>query len=770
MNTVKIISNELSLRKPQYLSLMKLDTILSNIDLKKDGIDEMEAKIMGSFKFDTEFPSFCFALATGVGKTRLMGATVAYLLKKNNYRNFFILAPGETIYTKLKNELNKSHEKYIFKGLSDLPEFNLVTGENYEYSNFSNQLFDTSKFNIYIFNIQKIFNERTDVEFRFHRYQETLGSSFADILKSKGDLVVLMDESHRYRAEKSLKAIHYLNPIIGLEFTATPKSNNVIYSYTLGDAIKDTKKAIEKVRKDEAGTEGYVKVPVVIARKDDDSYKGDMDDIKLKDGISRHRRKKSLLYEYSKNNNKPFVLPLTLITTRNIEHSKEIKKRIESKDFFNGEYKGKTLLVHSQSEEGEIRQLLYLESQLNKNEIVIHVNKLKEGWDVKNIYTIIPLRASVSEILTEQTIGRGLRLPFSEVTGYEEIDTLEIISHDRYQEVLEKAQKFIEGLEVKQIGIVEELEPKQISPKGPSRYLIKVPKVKTIIQSKGAITNFEIKVRIEEFKEIQATLISADLVDRKEKELEKIDSSIKENPASYLVRLILMEMVEADISDKDIIQKLVEKYLKQVHKDKRLLAKVVAQHTQKILDDIIKQMHSQLDSEVKIEHRVENEYVEFRDYSKSVEKGLSVKDKDNISDDEIESNIIGGYKKTVFPENSFDSRQEKWFADILDKDKEVESWLRNPKGQFTIRVKIGDYSPDFIVRTKDCMYLVEIKEKRAVENKDPDVFEKANEAKRWCEITSKATKTKWEYKLIPHDKINKTASLKANLSNAVKID
>ena len=38
--------------------------------------------------------------------------------------------------------------------------------------------------------------------------------------------------------------------------------------------------------------------------------------------------------------------------------------------------------------------------------MVIHVNKLKEGWDVRNLYTIVPLRASASDILTEQTLGR----------------------------------------------------------------------------------------------------------------------------------------------------------------------------------------------------------------------------------------------------------------------------------------------------------------------------------------------------------------------------
>ncbi|MBU1147859.1 MAG: DEAD/DEAH box helicase family protein [Candidatus Omnitrophica bacterium] len=769
MDTVKLISKELSLRRPQYLSLMKLDTILSSVNLKNDDIKEIEAKITGTLKFDTEFASFCFALATGVGKTRLMGATIAYLLKEKNYRNFFILTPGETIYTKLKNELNKGHEKYIFKGLSDIPEFNLVTGENYEYSNFSNQLFDNAKFNIYIFNIQKIFNERTDVEFRFHRYQETLGSSFADILKAKGDLVVLMDESHRYRAEKSLKAIHNLNPILGLEFTATPKSNNVIYSYNLGEAIKDTKKAIEKVRKGKSGDEGYVKVPVIIARKDDDSYRGDVDVIKLKDGILRHRRKKALLYEYAKNNNKSFIPPLTLVTTRNIEHSKEIKKKIESKEFFEGEYKGKTLLVHSKSEEGEIKQLLYLESSLNKNEIVIHVNKLKEGWDVKNIYTIIPLRASVSEILTEQTIGRGLRLPFSEVTGQEEIDTLEIISHDRYQEVLDHAQRFIEGLEVKQTGQIKEIEPRQIIPHGMPQYLIKVPKVKSIIKSKGVIKDFDIKVNIEGFKNLKAMLIGADLVDRKEKELEKLNLAISEDPVSYLTRIILTESVELNISDKDIILSLVSKYLRQVNKKEKTWKKITAYHTQKILDDILAQIKVKFDSDTSVEYATEKEFIEFKEYTKTVEKGSPVKDKDRVSDDEILDSIIGGYKRTIFSENSFDSKQEKYFADVLDKDKEVESWIKNPKGQFTIRAKAGSYSPDFIVKTKDSMYIAEIKEKKAIYSKDPDVFEKAKEAKKWCGTVSKAEKAKWEYKLIPHDSVNKKDSLKANLSRAIKI-
>lgn len=70
---------------------------------------------------------------------------------------------------------------------------------------------------------------------------------------------------------------------------------------------------------------------------------------------------------------------------------------------------------------------------------MIDVNKLKEGWDVTNLYTILPLRASASDTLTEQTLGRGLRLPYGQRTGEEAVDTLTVIAHDRLDDVIKKA-------------------------------------------------------------------------------------------------------------------------------------------------------------------------------------------------------------------------------------------------------------------------------------------------------------------------------------------
>jgi hypothetical protein len=83
---------------------------------------------------EREFPSLCFALATGVGKTRLMGAFISYLYLAHGIRNFFVLAPNLTIYSKLITDFTPNTLKYVFKGVEgfaiDPPA--IITGDNYE--------------------------------------------------------------------------------------------------------------------------------------------------------------------------------------------------------------------------------------------------------------------------------------------------------------------------------------------------------------------------------------------------------------------------------------------------------------------------------------------------------------------------------------------------------------------------------------------------------------------------------------------------------------
>jgi hypothetical protein len=93
------------------------------------------------------------------------------------------------------------------------------------------------------------------------------------------------------------------------------------------------------------------------------------------------------------------------------------------------------------AEEEMMERLFKVEQSDEPTEIVIHVNMLKEGWDVSNLYTIVPLRAANARILIEQSIGRGLPLPFGKRTGVTAVDRLNIVAHDKFQEIIDEANR-----------------------------------------------------------------------------------------------------------------------------------------------------------------------------------------------------------------------------------------------------------------------------------------------------------------------------------------
>ena len=440
MGSVDKIKWAMSLRDPQYEALQYFDAISSKIEYRtasKANAEKMASEncqnphtISVDREFD--FPSFCFDMTTGIGKSRLMGACIYYLYKTKGYKHFFILAPGNTIYDKMRRESVPGHPKYMFKGLeAEMGRPKVFDGENYlsypvKYVQQELVVEKTSEIQIFIFNISKIFT-RGDTEFKFHKFNENLGGSFAKVLRSFDDLVICMDEAHRYYAPASKIAINYLDPVLGLEFTATPKNTNknIIYHYGLED-----------------GAGKFLKIPVVMGRTNTAGYSSDdIEEMKLKDGIKLHERRKSIVYKYCIDNHLEQVKPIVLIACKDTAHAKKIKDKIDSESFFGGRYVGKVIEIDSRTSGAEteenIQKLLTIEKNTNPIEIVLHVYKLKEGWDVNNLFTIIPLNAAKSDILALQTIGRGLRLPFGEITGIEELDTLDIVAHDHYREIID---------------------------------------------------------------------------------------------------------------------------------------------------------------------------------------------------------------------------------------------------------------------------------------------------------------------------------------------
>jgi type III restriction enzyme len=410
-------------------------------------LDRVREKFLTVTSFEREFPSVCFSLATGVGKTRLMAAIMAYLHRVKKVNNFFVVAPNRTIYEKLKRDFSQQYpEKYVFSGLYDfVAQPYLIDGDNFNSFNPAQLRIDEpsiSSVNIHIFNIAKLTHGRgKEAEMaRVMRLHEVLGQSYFDFLRSLPDLCVMMDESHHYHAEQGFGVINDLNPMIGVEFTATPQIQtgkgkvefkNVVYEYSLAHALNDKM---------------YVKEPVVWTRRDFDASQyteEQLDHEKLIDGIKLHIDTKAKLDVYARNYGRPFVKPFVLVVAKDIAHSRQIRDFLTSAEFYDGYYADKVLEINSKQGKVESDEntelLLGLEHPDNRIEIVIHVDKLKEGWDVTNLYTIVPLRASASETLTEQTIGRGLRLPYGERTGVDEVDRLSIVSHDKYQAIVDLA-------------------------------------------------------------------------------------------------------------------------------------------------------------------------------------------------------------------------------------------------------------------------------------------------------------------------------------------
>ena len=875
-NIVNQIGYAMSLREPQKEALQYLDAISANCDYKRNTLDEVEAiatancedkhtiKVDDNFKF----PSFCFDMATGIGKTRLMGAAIYYLYKTKGYKHFFILAPGNTIYDKLRKEANPAHPKYIFKGLeAEMGRPKVYDGENYvrypaRFVQGEIEIEKTSEIQLFIFNIGKIFNSKTDTTFKFHKYQETLGSSFADVLAKFDDLVICMDEAHRYYAPASMKAISYLKPILGLEFTATPKShNNVIYSYDLAK-----------------GAGKYLKIPVVMGRTNTGGYSAeDIEEMKIRDGLTLHENRKKVVYQYCIDNNLDYVKPIVLIACKDTEHAKKIRAMIDSDSFNNGRYRGKVIEMKGEETEENIRKLLSIESAQNPVEIVLHVYKLKEGWDVNNLFTIIPLNAAKSDILALQTIGRGLRLPFGVITGNEAIDTLDIVAHDHYREIVEdiknsdtfkyrdlddrgveptKVVEITNGIGDGQLSLLDDIfvsagvksfndvcdvktqdkmyeeymksfgrtkkPEKQVSPQYSifdyidedgnektvettthtgegsslgankaqpmkkedfvatvtelSKKAISVPKILVQPSSTVTLKPFTVKRNIADFEVAASKIerfnaVNAEMLESFDAEILAVDDAVN-TLACMLLDCDALSEISVD-EDADYILNIVQQYLALIDGSDADKNKIVRRYAKLIIDDIVKQIHENMDRQTYYTHVVQKDLIVFRKAVRNVRAdGGEVNFRKTIANkSEIKKYVFTGYKKSYYNINAFDSDTERLFSVILEDDKDVIRWIKPPLNQLGLFWQAGQqYNPDFLVETPTTKYMIEVKAKNEVNN--PDVVGKAKEGIKWCKYASIVDfdKKPWEYKLIMDEVISVGNTLKYILGLSEKID
>jgi len=412
-------------RRADPFDLDRLEAVADRLDLRqpnKEALESIVFELVQHYEIDREPPPFEAVVdsATGVGKTYILAAAIEYLAG-DEVRNFAIITPGRTILEKTVANFTPGHPKSLLGGMEVRPI--VVTSDNFATPAMCAALDDPEQIKLFIFTVQALIKPETTVGRKTHKFQEGLGKAFYSHLQGLDDLVVFADEHHTYYGPAFSKAVRDLRPRVLIGLTATPDKktplDQIIYRYPLAAAIADQ----------------LVKTPVLVGRKDDRSDPR----TKLLDGVRLLELKEQAIARWCQETGATPVHPIMLVIAPTIAEAQEIDGIVGDPSFADGRYAGKVLTVHSNAPDEALAQLDRLEEPGSPYRIVVSVGMLKEGWDVKNVYVIASLRASVSDILTEQTLGRGLRLPFGRYTGIELLDTLEVLGHERYEDLLRKA-------------------------------------------------------------------------------------------------------------------------------------------------------------------------------------------------------------------------------------------------------------------------------------------------------------------------------------------
>lgn len=429
-------------------------------------------------------PYIGFEMATGSGKTMLMGASVYYLHKMHGIKNFLIITPSSTeIYKKTIRNFQKGTNETVWN--DEVPfKFNLITGDNYKDTK---DLFaaDTDA-NIFIFNIDKFGTNATQTKKEWEssdwKDKDDNTISLLDFL-AQNELIIITDEAHHAQSTKAKQVINAFKPKAVIEFTATAveaeksvakKNQTIVYKYDIKRFLED--KYGKKVRVLALpGAEQKTK-----GKKTDIS---DTEKYKLQTFFLVHLLKKKALNSDIKCRD---LKPIGFVKVKNeisfsekieyyiknnlaseTEHLQVILDKAKAEDtettnlileMFEKDYESdlnklqkdiaavaqNSILLHSKSD--SLIKKKFDDIQKNEIEIVIFIDMLNEGIDMPNIYTMVVINDTPSEFKTsvKQIVGRGVRLNKFE-REYDDVEDNDLLTHtEKLHIICDKGASFEE--------------------------------------------------------------------------------------------------------------------------------------------------------------------------------------------------------------------------------------------------------------------------------------------------------------------------------------
>jgi type III restriction enzyme len=760
-----------------------------------------ETAALGVNPDDDRWAKYAFKLATGAGKTKVMSLAIVWsyfhALRESNSplaKHFVVVAPNLTVFERLKTDFKPAEGgKDIFDNDPLIPvawrgDWNMSVVLQDEASGAA------TGGTLYLTNIHRLYDhERRNKEAEAYDWMGPTvsrakaldtGAELRKRITGHERVMVLNDEAHHLWDSDSAanEAISYLHETIAsrtgaglvaqLDFSATPKDDNgqmfqhVVCDTPLGEAVDG----------------GIVKTPIIgkgkgwVERTSTDASERYEEQLRV--GYARWLKSKE---EWQKSGKKP----LLFVMTEDTEAANQIADRLNTDPVFK-ELNKKTVNLHTNLkgkvkwvggrkngypvfEESEkeisdedlkaLRELSrQIDSDQNPYSCIVSVLMLREGWDVRNVTTIVPLRpyTSKANILPEQTLGRGLRRM---TPPGEAAELVTVVEHPAfvslYAQELEQEGLFIETIDVEHIPkttvtIFPDKEHKDFAALD-----ILLPEVSGGFSRTASLEGLTLEDVRKQFARYQSLPVGE--VRSEEIHYEGRHLITDELVEQMKIRLPLLENGMGAVSfyreelericglrgTHQVLAPLLETFITEI-----LFTEKLTLFDQRLLSRIS-------DADVRENMRatfvpliLKRTTIKEERRANSASKSVSLWKPFQVTHSAHRPAVPA--KRTLFNLAPCNRDLEVAMSQFLDRAPDVTAFCKNA-GPQSLRVdylsgngQLAFYTPDFLVRLNDGNYVLTETKGRV----DKDVPSKARAAVAWCKAASKG-KTKWVYHYVP---------------------
>ena len=727
--------------------------------------------------------------ATGTGKTKVLSLLIAwcYFHKEFNEnselsKNFLILAPNTIVLDRLKTDIEGLN---IFNKDPIIPP-NHYGGKNWNFYpkvHIQDNIGSISgSGNIFLTNIQRFVSRGTSSEiedtldyFLGEKPVKTTSDNkilVKDVVKNLNDIVIFNDEAHHVHDKKLAwnKTIENINNnliqkdkklSLQIDVTATPKHQNgnifiqTIADYPLVEAI----------------AQNVVKSPIL----PDEASRGKLEEKTSSKFSERYRDYIDLgftVWEQDyKNHKKLGKKALLFVMVDDTKNCDDVKEYLENTYPI---LKNGTFVIHTNKEgridEGnssksqkDLKLLRELANQVDNNEndikAVVSVLMLKEGWDVKNVTTVVGLRpfAATSNILPEQALGRGLRRMYF---GEDLTEELNVVGTEAFLDFVESIKSEGVILEKKSMG-------KDSEPSGPT--IIEIDKKKNIHE-----LDIEIPVLSPRISREYKNLEELD-VNKFEFDSIKLKNFSPEDKKNILFREIIDERVVKEVRMRDDINinatSIITFFTKTIMTELRLYGgqdilygKIKIFLQDKLFNEKVNLENPNVArnlSETNVRYTIRETFKKYINKLTVVDTGttevqnyIKVSNQKTFSVPKTDAYLPA--RKSIFNKIVGDSNFELVFAGFLDAAVDVKKFIKNyiqlnfKMAYINSEGGISNYYPDFVIHLNDnSRYIVETK---GAENLDDP--RKIERLKQWCEDATNSTGNSYEYLYVKQEEWN----------------